>query len=245
MPSSEQNFQVVIPGKNWVLSLAELVSFLEARSVKFKTEVVSAAFYVINLQDAYAVDIASLGGTIKIGAVTANFTTQTVKEAFLEKSKQAQAQIKTAIASRSLIDGMFQKPSSGKAVFGVSVYWADPAMRQASKIIQRFVGSAVKKELAAQGKKANFMGFAKNRDRPQLSHVEVLKKSMVENRAEVLFCVGKEQTWIASTVAVHNPFEFQKRDVGKPNQRRIFAMPPRLARIMVNLAVLHAGKGSA
>jgi tRNA G10 N-methylase Trm11 len=66
--------------------------------------------------------------------------------------------------------------------------------------------------------------------------VEVLKKSLVENQTEVLFCIGKTQTWIATTVAVHNPFEFQKRDIQKPNQRVIFAMPPRLARIMVNLS---------
>jgi tRNA G10 N-methylase Trm11 len=41
---------------------------------------------------------------------------------------------------------------------------------------------------------------------------------------------------------VHDPFEFQKRDVGKPVERRIFAMPPRLARIMVNLAGCAPGK---
>jgi tRNA G10 N-methylase Trm11 len=65
---------------------------------------------------------------------------------------------------------------------------------------------------------------------------------LVENKAEVLFCIGKEQTWISTTIAVHNPFEFQKRDIGKPNQRKIFAMPPRLGRIMVNLASCTPGK---
>jgi tRNA G10 N-methylase Trm11 len=65
---------------------------------------------------------------------------------------------------------------------------------------------------------------------------------MVENKAEVLFCVGKEQTFVATTIAVHNPFEFQKRDVGKPSQRKIFAISPRLARIMTNLAALRQGQ---
>ena len=41
---------------------------------------------------------------------------------------------------------------------------------------------------------------------------------------------------------MHNPFEFQKRDIYKPNQRKIFAMPPRLARIMVNLSACTSGK---
>ncbi len=41
---------------------------------------------------------------------------------------------------------------------------------------------------------------------------------------------------------MHNPFEFQKRDVEKPVQRKIFAIPPRLARIMINLAGCTPGK---
>jgi tRNA G10 N-methylase Trm11 len=102
--------------------------------------------------------------------------------------------------------------------------------------MQRFIGSAVKDELAGLGKKANFIGYSVERKQAQLTHVEVLKKNLVENQAEVLFCIGKTESWIATTIAVHNPFEFQKRDVYKPNQRVIFAMPPRLARMMVNLS---------
>ena len=239
--SSKKMTQVFIPGKNWILSLAELAAFLEARDREFEVEVFSKAFFVVNFKNAGA-DVAELGGIIKIGDVKANLATQTVKEAFLQKNKQTRDQIKSALLSRDIVDGMFGAPSSGKAVFGVSVYWDDSAVRPVSKSIQRFIGSAVKKELAAQGKRANFMGFARDREYPQLSHVEVLKKGMVENKAEVLFCVGKEQTFVAITVAVHNPFEFQKRDVGKPSQRKIFAIPPRLARIMINLASCTEGK---
>jgi tRNA G10 N-methylase Trm11 len=104
------------------------------------------------------------------------------------------------------------------------------------------VGSSIKRELAAHGRKSSFMGFSRNREYPQLSPVEVLKKNFVENKAEILFCIGKKQTVVATTVAVHNPFEFQKRDVGKPSQRKIFAISPRLAKIMVNLASCTSGK---
>jgi tRNA G10 N-methylase Trm11 len=41
---------------------------------------------------------------------------------------------------------------------------------------------------------------------------------------------------------VHNPFEFQKRDIGRPFQRKIFAIPPRLAKIMTNLGYCTPGK---
>ncbi len=86
------------------------------------------------------------------------------------------------------------------------------------------------------------MGVSQSRSEAQLSHVEVLKKKLVENQAEIIVCAGKTETWIANTVAVHNPFEFQKRDIYKPNQRAIFGMPPRVARMMVNLSACTAEK---
>jgi len=132
--------------------------------------------------------------------------------------------------------------SAEKLFFGVSVYCAEKTLRPLSGVIQRFIGSSVKDELAGYGKKSKFMGFSKDRRFAQLSHIEVLKKNLVENKAEVLLCIGKEETWVATTVAVHNPFEFQKRDIYKPNQRKIFAIPPRLARIMVNLSACKPGK---
>ena len=163
-----------------------------------------------------------------------------MKEAFVDKNKQAQKQIIESLASSSLVDEMAK--SAEKMLFGVSVYCSENTLRPLSGAIQRFVGSAVKDELAGYGKKSKFMGFSKDRKLAQLSHVEVLKKNMVENKSEILFCIGKEETWVAITIAVHNPFEFQKRDMYKPNQRKIFAMPPRMARIMVNLSACTPGK---
>jgi tRNA G10 N-methylase Trm11 len=86
------------------------------------------------------------------------------------------------------------------------------------------------------------MGFSKERQLPQLTHVEVLKKEMTEQSAEALFCIGKTQTHISKTLSVHNPFEFQKRDAERPIQRKIYSIPPRLAKIMVNLSVCMPGK---
>jgi tRNA G10 N-methylase Trm11 len=234
-------FQLFIPGKNWRLSLAELASSMETRGTKFAVHSVSKEFFVVNAEEFDAAIIDDLGGTIKIGASTTDFPTEIVKRAFLQKDKEAQTQIVRETAASGLVDDIV-KVESEKTLFGVSVYCAEKQLRVVSKGIQRFVGSSIKRELSGYGKKSKFMGFAKDRRLPQLSHVEVLKKHMVENKAEILFCVGREQTFVAVTVAVHNPFEFQKRDVGKPVQRKIFAIPPRLARIMVNLAACTEGK---
>ncbi len=235
-------FQVVIPGKNWHLSLAELASFAEARSVKFSINSVSKELFVVNLEDKNSASIIDyLGGIIKIGVSTTDFSTQIVKKAFLKKDREAKAQISKMIQTSGLV-GKMVIAKSGKTLFGVSVYCADKQLRAFSKVIQRFIGSSIKRELSGYGRKSEFMGFAKGRKLPQLSHVEVLKKNLVENKLEILLCVDRDQTFVATTTAVHNPFEFQKRDIGKPVQRKIFAIPPRLARILVNLSFCTEGK---
>jgi tRNA G10 N-methylase Trm11 len=242
MPSTAQPTHVFIPGKNWKLSLAELAAFLEVREVKFEVGSFSKEFFAVSTEESASVlAIADLGGILKIGRTAAEFATQIIGEAFLHKDKQAREEIKKDITSSGLIAEMLAL-ASGKTFFGVSVYCAEESLRPVSRGIQRFVGSSIKRELATHGKKSKFMGFSRSREYPQLSPVEVLKKNLVENKAEILFCIDKKQTLVSTTVAVHNPFEFQKRDVGKPNQRKIFAIPPRLARIMVNLASCTSGK---
>jgi tRNA G10 N-methylase Trm11 len=242
MSFAGQTTFVFIPGKNWRLSLAELVSFLEAREYKFELREFTKAFFTVDIDDGLSASaIVDLGGTIKIGRLATCISTQTIEEAFLQKSKQAQAQVKLSLSSSGIVDGMLEA-SAGKSVFGVSVYCAEQTFYPVSKTMQRFLGSSLKRELASHGRKSGFMGFPKQRWQPQLSHVEVLKKNLVERNAEILFCIGKKQTYFSTTMAVHNPFEFQKRDVGRPVQRRIFSMPPRVARIMVNLALCTPGK---
>ncbi len=224
-----------------MLSLAELTAYFKIREIDFEIQFFSGEFFVLSFKKDFEPSaIEDLGGTIKIAEVKTKFSTETIKEAFLGKNKQAKAQITESLAMSGLVDGMVKLPE--KVLFGVSVYCTESTLRSSSTVIQRFVGSTVKDELADLGKRGNFIGFASDRKLAQLSHVEVLKKNLVENKAEVLFCIGRTETWVASTIAVHNPFEFQKRDIYRPNQRKIFGMPPRLARIMVNLSACKSRK---
>ncbi len=237
MSIPKQTSYIFIPGKNWRLSLVELVSFLEARKCSFRITDFSKSFFVIESEKALAPSlIDDLGGIIKIGRVVSRVPLETVEDAFLRRKKQAQTEIKAKFSADCDINDIFKTPLK-KLVFGVSVYFDDHRFLRFSRGMQRFVGSYFKEELEACGKKAKFMGFPKDRELPQLTHVEVLKKGLIEKSAEILFCVGKEQAFVSHTVAVHNPFEFQKRDVGRPVQRKIFSMPPRLAKIMINLSL--------
>jgi tRNA G10 N-methylase Trm11 len=242
MQAASGKGKVFIPGKNWKLSLAELASFLETRKIAFVMREFSREFFEVNA-DAGADDVTmdGFGGFIKIGVVKGILQTELLERFFVKRDSLAKSQIEESVTSSRAVDKRLGD-SGSKELFGVSVYCADRSLRGFSNRIQRFVGSSIKKDLAAQGVKADFMGFSADRKLPQLTHVEVLKKQLVEKGAEVLFCIGRDQTLIATTTAVHNPFEFQKRDADKPVERRIFAIPPRLARIMVNLSGCTLGK---
>jgi tRNA G10 N-methylase Trm11 len=232
---------VFVSGKNWMLSLAELTTYFKARAIPFKIDYFSIEFFTITfIEEINPKIIDDLGGTIKIAEVKATLPSEAVKEAFIKKNKPAQKQLSRTVTTSGALEGMAK--AEGKLLFGISIYTSDNAIKPLGGRIQRFIGSAIKDELAAQGKKSSFMGIGQDRSEAQLSHVEVLKKNLVENQAEVLLCIGKTETWVGNTVAVHNPFEFQKRDVYKPNQRAIFGMPPRLARMMVNLSACTSEK---
>ncbi len=236
MSSPKQTIYVFAPGKNWKLSLAELVSFFKARKFKFEIVGLSKSFFVIASEGPLNPSIIDdLGGVIKIGRGISCIPLKTVENAFLRRKKQARTDIKTYLSADHATNEIFETPLE-KFTFGVSLYFENSRFLRFSREAQRFLGSYFKEELAAQGKKANFMGFPKDREMPQLTHVEVLKKNLIEKSAEILFCIGKNQAFISKTIAVHNPFEFQKRDIDRPVQRRIFSIPPRLAKIMVNLA---------
>lgn len=235
MSDIRQAGHVFILGKNWKLSLAELLSYLHYQGCKFRLANLSDFFVVVETERLPSGMIDDLGGTLKIGKVRSVVPSTIVVDAFVRREKQARTEIKSLLDADHVTNQIFGAISD-KLVFGVSVYPETRRFVRSSREMQRFLGSYFKNELALQGTKAKFMGFPRRREFPQLTNVEVLKKELIEKSAEVLFCAGKEDAFVANTIAAHNPFEFQKRDVGRPVQRRIFSIPPRLARIMINLA---------
>ena len=107
---------------------------MKAREIKFEVHFFSKEFFVFNIEENFdASVIEDLGGTIKIGEAKAKFPTQIVKEAFLEKNKQAQSQITESLASSGLVDEMDK--SAEKLFFGVSVYCAEKTL---ASIIRRY-----------------------------------------------------------------------------------------------------------
>jgi tRNA G10 N-methylase Trm11 len=231
----------VIPGKNATLSLAEVGAFLKKKKHKFQIESFSKEFFILNLEkkiDPSIID--EFGGIIKIAEINTFFQTLLLKKAIINKNEESKDEIKKMFSEKTkILENL--RSTEKKTVFGISVYCSDKKLKKFEKTIHRFFGSIIKKKISEKGKSSRFIGFSKTRKHPRLSHIEVLKKKLIESKSEQIININEKFTWLSTTKAVHNPFEFQKRDIEKPIQRKIFAMPPRLAKILINLSLCDKG----
>lgn len=207
---------IFILGKNPELSMAEIVSYLRARSLEFSILDYMNDFAVLDCEPPHGM-MEDLGGTIKIGEVL--FSSEDAEMDSLMEGLES-------LDYDSLFANLPDKP-----VFGVSAY--------NSHGVQEHLSGTLKQRMKERGLKA---GYIRMQEGSALKHVDVLRKGLTENGIEFLACKGK-RFWLGRTVGVHNPFEFQKRDVKRPSQRAILSIPPRLCRIMINLS--GAGKGDS
>ncbi len=100
----------------------------------------------------------------------------------------------------------------------------------------RKLGSSIKREFKAEGS-SKFFKPAKVYSMP----AELILKGFPEVKDFVFLFREDGSFWVGETVKVTDPFELKKLDVDRPVQRPILSIPPRLARIMVNLTEVRKG----
>lgn len=202
------NEYLFVLGKNPDLSLAELKSYFEANNFDYELIEKTDNFAVFKFKNPLVNIIDHLGGTIKLVEV--------------EKTIQLNDRIEDEI--EALI------PEKIKSrYFGVSVYTKGKAHNSDFKLAKK-LSLKIKKSTGLK-----FLPYPKDRGMPELIHVEVIKKNLIEDSFELVIGLG-ERKYLGKTIQIHNPFEFKKRDVARPKQRPIFSIPPRLAKIMINLS---------
>ena len=201
---------VFVLGKNFDLSAAEIDCFMKARGIGFEVKDFLDPFLVVEAERLPQGMMEALGGTIKIA------------EVFFSSARRSQDDIAEEMMKKLDFEKMFaQLPE--KALFAVSAY--------GSKADSEFFSEFLKQRMKEVGIRPGYMHSDE-----ALTHMDVLKKHLLERGAEYLACRGKVFR-LAKTVAVHNPEGFKKRDDGKPVQRTIFSIPPRLCRIMINFSM--------
>lgn len=220
-----------ILGSNPVLSTAEIMAVLEGRQFT-ATEMYKQALIADAASDA-VLDAGAmmnvLGGTVKIG---------TIISGPIPASAQALAGLMMPYLEEK--SRRIEKP----VTYGVSVYAleSDKPSGRAAAAFQKFrnVGMETKRQLKEAGISARFV-------RPQagssLSSVAVTKNKMIEGGAEFVV-LTKGADMLVGTTDLVQPFEeFSEADYGRPGRDMVQGMlPPKLARIMINLVNVSAAK---
>ncbi len=157
-----------------------------------------------------------LGGTQKLGVLVGT----------LEKVE------KTEMAAFLAQDLIAEHPE-GKIHFGLSVYGKDQAKVKTVREQSKNVGMELKSTLKAAGRSGRYV-ISKDET---LSAVVITSNHLLDKGAEYAIIVRDNDIAVARTVAVQNVDEWAHRDLNRPRRNAKQGMlPPKLARMLVNLA---------
>jgi len=217
-----------ILGKNPILSKAEIDSVLKLESIKYKSLEFKGNVLVIETEKVLDIEWLNkhLGGTVKIGRI-------------LDK-------IKTLEGFESKFFKLI-KFGKGKIHFGFSLYLLDNSLHLKKYLKElKPLAMDIKRKLREE-KNVNSRWVSSKE--PELSSVIVKKNQLLKYGSEICFFIKDKPSFakasesreilVGQTLAVQQFEEFGARDYARPGRDSVSGMlPPKLARIMINLAQL-------
>ncbi len=213
-----------ILGKNSILSLAEISSLFDRDQIQYQVSGLSSEVLVFETVKELDPDylFRQLGGVIKFGII------KTAK--FLDWSD---------LKVDDLIN-LFFKDQERKIFFGLSLYQLEPRVNldRASRQIKK-LGLEIKARLKERGQPSRLVT---ERNKIALSSVAVKKNKLLTRGAEIVVLAGQNKIFLGQTLMVQEFEEYSFRDYGRPSRDLLAGtMPPKLAKIMINLAKIKFG----
>ncbi len=218
-------------GRVFTLSLAELFAVFENMGLSFR--LVDLYREVLIIETEQPIEAAklqkTLGGTIKI---------MQVLESLGRKKGLSPSLVFKSYFDANLLKEQYLTNYSGKIQIGVSYYpmAADLPIRGDNKRM----GFALKQILTAAGHSVRLV--LPQNDGFSLPSVVVTGEHLLEKGAEFDFLVGAERIYLGKTLTVQNFEDYGRRDYQRPaRDMQVGMLPPKVAQIMVNLAMVPAG----
>lgn len=205
-----------VPGRKWILSLAELRSIISSSDIKNVELVSNKDFFIFDLmidtKDAVKL-FERLGGFIKFGFI--------VDEPY-------------KYLEDNVLPDIQKNPK--KVNFALSIYGYGSTRTKELLSRKHKLGLEIKRWFKQFGVKSRFVS---NPRHTQTSTVLLKKNAVIEDGLELnLLCYPRKikKLW-GFTLSIQDFENFSKRDYGRPRSNRTKGMvPPKLARIMINLA---------
>jgi tRNA G10 N-methylase Trm11 len=228
-----------ILGQSPKLSAAEIAAFLQKENLNFKIVKYSEEVLILDLKTELEAEkiLDQLGGTVKLGYVLANTEIKKINAEFLTsqllKSKVQSPESRAQNSELRAAPDYGLRTQSSKFHFGFSTYY----LSQVNFHLPRNFGLEVKRLLKERGLSSRLV-IDKGKN---LSSVTVAKNRLLKNGAEICFLVDNNQIYLGKTLAVQKFGEYSKFDYGRPGRDPQAGMlPPKVAKMMINLASLPA-----
>lgn len=217
---------VYILGSNPALSASEVFSvFYDARQ---NTVDISDDVLLVKGEEIAPQTINNLGGTIKIAEVISQIPKNNYQP------QEIIGRVCDYIKGQNISD-------SKKYHVGISIYNLGGSKSFLNRLVRsiRFFYVNIKKECAKNGQKIAFLNTKGN----TLNSASVLKNDLLkENGSEFIVISSPSVIYLAKTIAVQDVDEYTKRDVGRPKRDLVSGTtPPKLAKLMINLAGVKKG----
>ncbi len=210
---------IFVLGRNADLSVAEIKAVLQNLHISFQVALETREVFLVDASNLDPLQLNKiLGGTVKIGVVCRVSPMETLQE---------------TLNVKFLTEKIFAQ-TEHKIQFGISVYEGEDF-----SLIDQVVSQVDNLYREIKNKLSDYnysLRFAFQKDR-FLSSVVVSKNKLIQKGAEVLLIPTNDGIIIGKTLCVQEFEEFSKRDFGRPvRDMKSGVMPPKLARIMINLA---------
>lgn len=206
---------IAILGRQPDISMAELESVFTKPNVKLvRGEIATIA--------SSSIDLSILGGSTKVAKVITHVPSTSKKDSdrFLEASKQ-------------ITDHYLKKwrDHPGKITLGISAYGFQVSPRSVQK-----TGLILKSALKKHGVSLRLIPNNDNVLPTAVSHNN--KLGLSDNKVELLVVKTDDSILLAESLGAQNITAYARRDHGKPKRDAFVGMlPPKLAQIMLNLAL--------
>lgn len=206
-----------ILGNNPTLSIAEIISVVSEDIDKIQE--ISSEFLILKTKKSLDADDLQkrLGGTIKIGQIMG----------------------KTELDASDLAEKIIEILPRGfkKIYFGFSVYpGSDPPRKFKNKKTEeriKTVALGIKKNLREKGISSRWVSSKQQ----VLSSVIVKKNKLLNQGAEIVLLIGKNEVFLGKTLSCQEFEEYSFYDFARPFRVIEKGMlPPKLAKIMINLS---------
>lgn len=194
------------------LSLLEIEQYLRGRGIEFTGIASTDRFIILEIPDVKTKELVKLGGTFKIGKIS------------------GEGDSLSEVADNAEIGWLPEKLR-----WTVSYYSIPGNTEQFTTETEDFLA-----------KKMKTAGAVKNRriqqDISEEGVIEVSSKKLDSDILDIILANGGGKYYQGTTIK-RLPFEsFLERDLNRPFQDSTISMPPRLARVLVNLLSLSPGK---